>query len=113
MRKSQEEAVELRFWQRESALKLDGILRRDQQEWTREAHGLAIDRHLSLLHRLQQRRLRARRRAVHLIRQHDIGEERPLAKLELADFLVVEAQAGDIAGQQIGGTLDARERGVE
>src|SRR5262249_290764 len=58
-------------------------------------------------------RLRAWRRAIHLIREHDVGEERPLAKLKLADLLVVKAQAGDIAGQQIGGALDARKCGVE
>ena len=61
MRSRSEEAVELRLGQRESAFKLDRILRRDHEEGTRQRHRLAFNGQLTLLHRLEQRRLRARR----------------------------------------------------
>jgi hypothetical protein len=48
-----------------------------------KVEGLALDRHLVLLHRFQQRRLRARGRPAELIRQHDVGEDRPRHKRRL------------------------------
>ena len=45
---------------------------------------LAADGHLVLLHRFQQRGLRLRRRAVDLVGQHDVGEDRPVQEAELA-----------------------------
>jgi hypothetical protein len=43
---------------------------------------LAGDGHFPLLHGLQQGRLRLGRRAVDLVGQHDIGEDRPADELE-------------------------------
>jgi hypothetical protein len=48
------------------------------------AVGRPADRHLPLLHRLQQRRLRLGRRAVDLVGQQHVGEDRPLHEAELA-----------------------------
>ena len=71
--------------------------------------GHAVDRDLLLLHRFEQRRLRLGRGAVDLVGQHDLGDDRPGAELELAAALVVDRHAGDVAGQQVGRELDALE----
>ena len=46
---------------------------------------VAVDRDLAFVHRLEQRRLGARAGAVDLVGEKDVGEDRPLAKDELAD----------------------------
>ena len=64
-------------------------------------------RDLALAHRFQQRGLRARRGAVDLVGQQDVGEDGPGHELEAARLLVEDADAGDVAGQQVGRALDA------
>ena len=56
----QQEPVELRLRQRERALLLDRVLGRDQKKRIRKAARGAVDRHLLLGHRLEQRGLRLR-----------------------------------------------------
>ena len=74
-------------------------------------------RHPPLLHRLQHGRLRLGRRAVDLVGQNDVGEDRALEKLELPlagrRVLVDHLRAGDVAGHQVRGELDALERKVQ
>jgi hypothetical protein len=71
-----EEAVELSFGQGERAFIFDGILGRHHEKgpWQRAGH--AVGCHLPLAHRLQQRRLGARRGAVDLVGQKNVGEGR-------------------------------------
>ena len=74
----------------------------------------AADGDLVLLHRLQQRRLRLRRRAVDLVGQDHVGEDRALAGTgtrRLPDGLVLldHLGAGDVGGHQVGRELDAAE----
>jgi hypothetical protein len=69
--------------------------------------------HLPLLHRLQQGRLHLRGGAVDLVRQQQVGEDRPLARHELAALLLVDERADEVGGQQVGGELDPREGEVE
>ena len=57
-----QEAVELRLGQRIGAFLLQRVLRRQHMERRRQVVARARDRHVMLLHRLQQRRLRARAR---------------------------------------------------
>ena len=83
-RNAEQEAVELAFGQRIRALELDRVLRGDDHERPRQRMRLAVDRHLPLAHRLQQGALRARRGAVDLVGQHDVGEDRARAEDELA-----------------------------
>ena len=71
----QQEAVELRLRQRIGALQLDGVLRGDHQERLRQRERLPLDRHLRLLHGLQQRRLRLGRGAVDLVGEQQVGED--------------------------------------
>ena len=51
------EAVELRLGEGERALVLDRVLGRDDEERIGHRVGRAVDRRLSLLHALEQRRL--------------------------------------------------------
>ena len=71
---------------------------------------LAADGHLPLLHRLEQGGLRLGRRAVDLVGQDDVGEDRPPQELELADagrlVLLDHLGAGDVRGHQVGRELD-------
>ena len=106
-----EEPVELRLGQRERALELDRVLGREHEERVGQGARLALDRDLALLHRLQQRRLRARRRAVDLVHEQDVGEDR--AGDEPEGRALEDARPEDVAGQQVGRALDAREAHAE
>jgi hypothetical protein len=70
----EEEAVELRLGELEHVTVLVRVLRRDHEERVGQLVALALDGHLTLLHRLEQRCLRARRRAVDLVREENIRE---------------------------------------
>ena len=70
---------------------------------------LAADRDLALLHRLEQRALHLRRRAVDLVGQHEVREHRPERDLELAELLVEDPRADDVGGNEVGRELDALE----
>jgi len=52
-----QEAVNLRFRKRIRSFEVDGVLRCEDHEWQRELEPIALDRHLPLLHRLEQRAL--------------------------------------------------------
>ena len=69
--------------------------------------------HAVLLHRLQQRRLRLGRRAVDLVGEHDVGEDRPVDEAERAPagrvVLLEDVGAGDVRRHQVGRELDAVE----
>ena len=71
------EPVELRLGQRERPLLLDRVLGGDDEERRRQRPSLAVERHLLLGHRLEQRRLRLRHRAVDLVDEDDVREHRP------------------------------------
>ena len=78
------EAVELGFRQRIGPFLLDRVLRGDDEERVGQIVRLLAGGHLAFLHRLQQGGLRLRRRAVDLVGQHDVGEDRALDEAELA-----------------------------
>ena len=63
----QQEAIELGFGQWIRTLLLERVLRRQDVKRPRQRMILAGDRHAALLHRLQQRRLRARAGSVDLV----------------------------------------------
>ena len=68
-----------------------------------------------LLHRLEQRRLRLGRRAVDLVGQDDLREDRALQESQRAMpvLLVEDLGAGDVGRHQIRRELDALEAQVE
>ena len=97
------------------ALHLERVLRgQDEERWLEQV-AFARDRHLLLLHRLQQRRLRLGRRPVDLVRQQQVGEDRSglEAELALAVLLDQDVRADDVGRHQVGRELDAVEGAVE
>ena len=72
-----------------------------------ERVGRVADRDLPLLHRFEQRALHLGRCAVDLVGEHEVGEDRPLLRRELAALLVVDDGADDVGGQQVGRELNA------
>ena len=112
----EEEPIELRLGKRIRAFHLDRILRRHDEERLLERIRRLADRHADVLHRLQQRRLRFRRRTVDLVGQHDVGEDRPRLELEeraAVRVLLHDVGADDVGRHQVGRELDARELEVQ
>ncbi len=106
----EEETVELGLRQREGALELDRVLRGEDEERLRKLARRAVDGDLRLGHGLEQRGLRLRHRAVDLVDEHDVGEDRSRAELEVPLPLVVDRQPGDVRGLEVGRALDPRRR---
>src|SRR3990170_1431103 len=108
-----EEPVDLRLRQRVRAFVLDRILRREHDERARQGMRLPLEGRLPLLHRLEERGLRLRRRAVDLVREQDVREHRPLAEHELARLPVEDVRARDVRRQQVRRELHPLERTPE
>ena len=106
------EAVHLRLRQRVGAVQLHRVLRGDHEERLGQVVARAVHADLVLGHRLQQRRLRARRGPVDLVGQQDMREHRPEVELERLGLRVEDRHAEDVRGQQVGRELDALELGV-
>ena len=106
----QHEAVDLRLRQRIRALRLDRILGREDEE--RVGHRIrgVSDRHLALLHHLEQRALHLRGRAVDLVREEEVAEHRAELRLERARVGPVDPRADEVGRHEVGRELDARER---
>src|ERR1700757_1930144 len=71
---------------------------------------LASDRDAALLHRLQQRRLRARARSVDLVRHQELAKDGTRDETERAPPAVAFFEhlgAENVRGHQIGRALDA------
>ena len=92
---------------------LDGVLRRQHEERLAEEERLAADRHLLFLHRLEERRLDLGGRAVDLVGEHEIREQRPLLRIELLRPLIEHHRADDVGREEIGRELNAREADAE
>ena len=109
------EAIELGLRQRIGALELDRILRREHEERLVERVGPPGGGDVRLLHRFEQRRLRLRRRAVDLVGQDDLREDRPFHEPQTpaALLLVENLGAGDVGRHQVGRELNALEVEIE
>lgn len=64
---------------------------------------------LVLLHRFQEGGLGTRRRPVHLVDQHHVGEQGPGPKRPGPVHRRVHRGTGDVGGQQVGGALHPAE----
>ena len=106
---AEEEPVELGLGQRIRAFVLDRVLRRQHEKGSLERPGNTVRRHLSLLHRLEQRRLRFRRGAVDLVGEQQMGEDGPGAELEVAVALIPDRRPGHVGGKEVGCELHAAE----
>src|SRR5690606_21568638 len=111
--KEHEEAIDLRLGQGMRPFELDRILRRDDEEGAPEAMRGAIDRHLPLLHDLEEARLRSGRGAVDLVGEKDVGKDGPRKELEAPRLGMEDRHARDVAREEIRSELDAFEAGAE
>ena len=89
---------------------LDGVLGGEHEERLGQRERLAADRHLALLHRLEQRALHFGRRSVDLVGQQDVGEDRARLHGEVAGALVEDLGADEVGGEQVGRELHPPER---
>src|SRR5882762_871905 len=108
-----QETVELRFRQGISAVMLDGILRGDHEKRLRQRERLAVDGDLCFVHGFEKRGLRARGGAIDFVGEGYVGENRAGTKFKIARFRIVDADAENIAGEQIRRELDALKAAVK
>ena len=108
-----QEPVTLCLGQRVDALRLDRVLGGEHQEGLRQRVGHPAERHLTLGHHLEERRLHLRRRTVDLVGEDEVGEHRAELDVEALGRGAVDAGADDVRRQQVGGELDAGERAAE
>jgi hypothetical protein len=71
------------------------------------------DRHLALLHHLQQGGLDLCRGAVDLVGEQEVAEDGAELRLELTLVRPVDAGADEVGGDEVGRELDALERPAE
>jgi hypothetical protein len=92
-------------------------LRGQHEQRALQRVALAADRHLVLLHRLEQRRLGLGRRAVDLVGEDDVGEDRAGDEADGAcaggPILLDHLGAEDVRRHQVGRELDAAELQVD
>ncbi len=109
----EEEAVELGLGQREGALVLDRVLGGDDHEGVGQRPGGAAGGDLALGHRLEEGGLDLGGRAVDLVDEDEVVEERAGEEVEAALVGAEDLGAGHVGGHQVGRALDAGEVGVE
>ena len=108
----QHEAVDLCLRQRVRPLLFDRVLGRQDKKRVRQIEGLVAQRDLPFLHRLEQRALDLGRRAVDLVGEQQVGEDRSLLDLEVVLVGPVDLGSQQVRRQQVRRELDARKAGV-
>src|SRR4029078_6252814 len=95
------------------AFLLDGILRREHEERSFERVTDASNRNLVLLHRLEERGLRARRRAIDLVGEDDVREHwarhEAYVPFPARGVVLAQPRSEDIGWHQVRRELDATE----
>ncbi len=109
----QHEAVDLRLRERVRALGLDRVLRRHDEERLRHRVRLLADRHLALLHHLEQRRLHLGRRAVDLVREQEVAEDGAELGVEVRRARAEDAGADEVGRDEVRRELDPLEAAAE
>ena len=94
-------------------LSLDRVLRREDEERVGDRVGGRTDRHLALLHDLEERRLHLGGSAVDLVGEEEVAEHGPELDVEVARAGAVNARAHQVGRHEVGGELNAVERAVE
>ena len=107
------EPVPLRFGQRVGPFHLDRVLGGHHHERLGQLVGMAVHRHLVLLHAFEQGGLGLGGGAVDFVADDDVGEDGTGPELELARRLVVDGHAGHVRGEQVGGELDPADGAVD
>ena len=105
------EAIELRFRQRIGAFLFNGILRCQSKKRIRQIVCVRPDSDMSFLHGFQQSSLGLWRRTIDFVGQQNVGEQRPLDKLEdsPASFRIILQHVGarNVRRHQVGRKLNA------
>ena len=101
--------IKLGFGEFERAGLLDGILRRNDKEGSREREGLPPDGHLAFLHRFEHRALDLGGGPIDFIGEQEVGKNRPTVNPEIARLLIDDFRAHDVGGQHIDRKLNALE----
>src|SRR6185436_20979649 len=83
--------------------------RGDDEERRWQLARFAFGGDLVLFHRLEQRRLRLRRRAIHLVGEDHLREDRTGVEAKAARLALVYRYAEDVGRQHVAGELDALE----
>ena len=109
----EQEAVELRLWERIRAVEFDGVLGSHHEEGARNGPGFAVHGDLELLHAFQQARLRLGGAAVYLVGEDDVVKHRAGTKDEVPGLLVEDVDSGNIRGEDVRGELDAAKRAAD
>ena len=104
-----QEAIQLGFGEGEGAFVFDGVLGGDDEEGRGQGVGDAVDGDLAFFHGFQQGGLGFGGGAVDFVGEYQLGGDGAGAEAELAGGLVIDGDAGDVAGEQVGGELDAGE----
>ena len=107
------ETIELALDEREGAALRIRVLRGNDQVRVGQRPGLAVHADLPLLHRLEQRRLCARRCPVQLVHQHDVREDRAGPEIPTPGVGHEDRHPRDVGREEVGVTLDPREVGAE
>ena len=71
------------------------------------------DRHLALLHHLEQSALHLRRRTVDLVGEEEVAEDRAFLGVEASRVRPVDPRSDEVARDEIGRELDALEAAAE
>ena len=108
-----QEAIELGFGERIRAVVLDRILCGNDKKRVGQRKRFAVDGDLRIVHRFEQRGLRARGGAVDFVGENDVGKDRALTEFKIARFGIVDADAEHVARQQVGRELDALETALK
>ncbi len=103
------ESIELGLGQIISSLRFDRVLGRQHQKWRLDRIVHTVDRDASLLHDLEQGRVRLGRCPVDLVGQQQLGEDGPRAEPEIVDSLVEDGRTRHVRRHQVGGELNAVE----
>ena len=96
-----QKAIQLGFRQRKRSRRFHRIFSRHHEKRRIQFTRFPVDGHLSLFHAFQQAGLSPGRSPVDLVRQKDVGENRPLLEFEFIGLPIVHVQAGDIRRQHI------------
>src|SRR5207244_12034629 len=97
-----QEPVHLRLGERVSPLELNRVLGREHHEGGGELQRRPLDRHLLLLHRLEEGGLRLRRRTVYFIGEAYVSENRPLSEFEVVLLLILDVYSVSVHGDWVG-----------
>ena len=101
------ESVGLCLGERESALRLDWVLRCDDEEGVGKLIGHAVNGRLTFAHALEKRGLGSRCGTVDLVGDKNICENGTRAEYEIRGLLVKVVDARDVGGEKVGGELNS------